>query len=68
MGVYLETLDHGVYRVSESEVSFENEPVYRMVECRHDRFDETRFLGVPGIACNIGEKREVDENASYMHY
>lgn len=58
-GIYLESLDHGVYRVlvtSSSEIPF-------LVESRHVTFDESLF---PGAA--IGDEWESNENDSDSTY
>lgn len=59
-GVYLESLDYGVYRV----LVKENESGYRLVESRHVTFDESRFLGVSYLEDYIDH----DSDKSFAHH
>lgn len=45
----------------------ESEPIYRIVESPHVKFDETQFLGAPGLMCLMQEEREDHGYAGNMH-
>lgn len=57
-GVYLETLEHGIYRV----LVMEEENLPRVIESRHVTFDETTF---PGASALHKYEQEESEDDSY---
>lgn len=57
-GVYLETLDHGVYRIL---VTDEDE-IPSIVESRHVTFDEFKFPGAPGLVDFMEDEVESDSS------
>lgn len=62
-GVYLESLDHGVFRI----LICNGHNMYRIIESRHVTFDETRFIGAPGLEEIMDDEISVDhsyENSS----
>lgn len=57
-GVYLETLDHNVYRI----LIKENSEIFRIVESRNVSFDESKFLGAEGLQ-EIMEEEDTDKES-----
>ncbi len=44
-GVYLETDEHGIFKI----LVMEEDKIYRIIESRHVTFEENKFLGAPGL-------------------
>lgn len=44
-GVYLETVEHGIFKV----LVMEEDKSYRIIESRHVTFNKNEFLGAPGL-------------------
>jgi len=59
-GVYLETLEHGIYRV----LITEDDGIPRVVESRHVTFDESKFLGCPQLVQYWEDEISSDEDYS----
>jgi len=55
-GVYLETLEHGIYRV----LITDDDGIPRLVESRHVTFDEFKFLGAPSLVSYIANEDSSD--------
>ena len=56
-GVYLETLEHGVYKV----LIHEDDGIPRIVESRHVTFDESKFLGASSLEEYMDDEDDSDE-------
>ena len=58
-GVYLQTLDHGIYKV----LVFDDEGIPRIMESRHVTFDESKFLGASDLEEYMDD--EADSDGTY---
>ena len=57
-GVYLETLDHGIYKV----LVTIDDGIPRIVESRHVTFDESRFPGAPALEEYMDDESSSDDD------
>lgn len=60
-GVYLETLEHGIYRV----LIIDDDGIPRMVESRHVTFDESKFPGAPELVEYMDDEDASDDKYSF---
>lgn len=59
-GVYLESKEHGIYKVL-----INQDRRYRFIESRHVTFNEREFLGAPGLEESMGEEASDDDTTSW---
>lgn len=57
-GVYLETLEHGIYKVLVTDET----GIPRIVESRHVTFDESKFLGAPSLVDYMDDEGASDSD------
>lgn len=63
-GMYLETLEHGVYKVLVSD----NNGVYRIIQSQHVTFDESKFLGAEQLNDIMKDEVSDDDDAGVSNY
>lgn len=61
-GIYLETLEHGIYKILVSDNDSSN---YRIIESRHVTFNEEEFQGAPGLEEIMDDENFNDDTESF---
>jgi len=59
-GVYLETAEHGIFKI----LIMEEDKIYRIIQSRHVTFDENKFLGAPYLEEIMEDEASDDDTDS----